>query len=48
MNKNIIFSGKCKARWWIMGVVVGIAQCLTAQDQIEYFWNSDPGIGKAA
>ena len=48
MNKNIIFSGKCKARWWIMSVVVGIAQCLTAQDQIEYFWNSDPGIGKAA
>lgn len=47
MNKSIIFSGKCKARWWIMCIVIGIGQYLTAQDQIEYFWNSDPGIGKA-
>lgn len=34
------------ARWWIMCMSLMFCAILHAQNKIEYFWNTDPGIGK--
>jgi hypothetical protein len=34
------------ARRWMMCLALMLCATIHAQDKIEYFWNTDPGIGK--
>lgn len=34
------------ARWWMMCLALAFCVAATAQNKIEYFWNTDPGEGK--
>ena len=33
-------------RWWITCLTLMLCATLNAQNRVEYFWNTDPGIGK--
>ena len=44
---NIHPTPKHGARWWMMCLTLMFCSAVTrAQDKIEYFWNTDPGVGQ--
>lgn len=43
---NIHLTPKHSARRWMMCLSLMVCAILHAQDKIEYFWNTDPGLGE--